>query len=86
MTKMRFQVFPPHEFVIDEIEAREWSRQQFMAMTGFSFHESQMLLAGGLRVDQRVAKRLSRAFGTSVELWLRLQRSYDAGIQKKRKR
>ena len=84
--KMKFQVFPPHEFVMDEIEAREWSRPQFMAMTGFSFHESQMFLAGGLRVDLKVAKRLARAFGGSVELWLRLQRSHDAGVQEKRKR
>lgn len=79
MTKMQFIVFPPHEFVVDEIEAREWSRQQFMAMTGFSFRECQRLLNGGTRIDHPVAKKLAKAFGTSVTLWIRLQRSYDAG-------
>lgn len=72
------QAFPPGEFIADEIEARGWSQVDLAKILGRPFQHVNLLVRGKRRVNAPIASELAAAFGTSVELWLNLQASWDA--------
>lgn len=71
-------VFHPSEYINDELEARCWTREQFLVMSGMNAIEADQLLDEQKAVTPRIALMLSKAFGMSASLWYRLQRSFDA--------
>jgi antitoxin HigA-1 len=56
-----------------EIMAREWSYDEAAERLGCTVEEVFGLVRGEVKVDAGWARRLGRAFGTSVEVWVNLQ-------------
>ena len=71
------EVFPPGEFIRDEIEARRWSQEMLAYRLGYSLRTVKDTIAGKRQITPKMAERLGRVFGTSAELWLNLERNYQ---------
>lgn len=70
------QVFHPGEHIADELEARG-QEPSVLHCRGWGDGEIEHLLMGELPVDPFLALHLSRIWGTSADLWLNLQGSWD---------
>lgn len=94
MSKMRFHV---GEYIRDEINARAWSLETLALKMGggdatVNLCSLEFLMCaaftpdsnvGQIRLGRETAEGLSRAFGSSVELWMRLDAAYhgDAALK-----
>ena len=70
------EVFPPGEYLREELEARGWTDYHLASRLGLSMAGAGDLLAGRMQITRDLAARLAAAFGTSPELWANLQQSY----------
>jgi HTH-type transcriptional regulator/antitoxin HigA len=86
------EAFHPSEYIADELEARGWTVEYFAQQldNGNFFVPkrhvvfTKKLLAGDIDITVDIAERLSKAFSTSTELWIGLQRSYNEKNNKRR--
>ena len=67
----------PGEFIAEELEARHLSVESLCAPLSLELAVVEALLAGRRKVTVSTAEGLSRYFGTSVMVWLNLQKQYD---------
>lgn len=74
-------VFPPSDFLREELEAREWTISDLGREMGGAEHYARSLVKGGHRITRVAAMMLEQALGTSAEFWLNLQASYDEGVK-----
>lgn len=74
-------IFPPGEFLAEEIAARGWSRDDVMERSGLPREDVHGVLDAICRIDERIAAGLSRALGTSAELWLGLEQQYSGAVR-----
>jgi HTH-type transcriptional regulator/antitoxin HigA len=72
------QSFPPGEYIADELKARGWTQADLAKILDRPFQHVNLLVNGKRRINAEIAAELSAAFGTSAELWLNLQASWDA--------
>lgn len=87
------EVFPPGEFLKDELEARNWSQTEFAEIIGRPVRLVNELIAGKKSVTPETAIQLGASLGTSAELWMNLESQYqlskvrtsDNSIQRKAK-
>lgn len=70
------QVFHPGEHIADELEARN-ETPAVLRSKHWGDDEIEALLDGELPVDAWLASHLHRIWGTSADLWLNLQGSWD---------
>ncbi len=71
------EVFHPGEYLRDELEARGWTQTQFAKIIGRPVQLVNGIINGKTAVTAQTAKEIAAAFGTSAEVWLNLQSSYD---------
>ncbi len=71
------EVFPPGEYLRDELDERGWDCAALAARTGLSVLEVTAILNGSQPILVRTAEKLERALGTSAVMWLRLQKYYE---------
>ena len=71
------EVFPPGEFIREELEARGWTQADLAAIIKSSARLVNEIVAGKRSVTPETAHRLGQAFGTSAELWLGLESDYQ---------
>ena len=71
------QAFPPGEFIKEELEARGWTQSDLANIMGRQNSVVSAIINGKRSVSPQVASELASAFGTTVELWMSLQASYD---------
>lgn len=71
------EVFPPGEFLREELEAREWSQQELADILDRPPRLISELIAGKRALTPETAKGLADAFGTSPEYWLNLESQYQ---------
>jgi len=71
------EVFPPGEFLREELEARGWSQQDLAAIIGKSENLVSLILNGKRSVTPETAVALGDAFGTSAEYWMNLETIYQ---------
>ena len=80
MTPDPAETFHPMEYVLDELEARgispDMAGRMLERMVNLSLLEWMEFIAGG-PVTRKLAIGLSQLFGTSAEVWEKLQRAYD---------
>lgn len=69
------EVFPPADFIREEMEARGWRVEDLALKMGVDTSYVSELLAGH-RVTLLAALCLGRAFGTSTEFWQNVQRAW----------
>jgi len=77
---------PPSEIVQEEFLAEGCDKEVVRENMGFTATEMDDFLAGKIPVTKELADKLSKAFGTSKELWLNLQRNCDVHDYIKQKR
>ncbi len=67
------EVFPPGEYIRDEIEARGWTQRDLAGVLGRSEPKVSELINGKRAITSQTARKLAAAFGTSAEVWLNLE-------------
>lgn len=75
--RMPAEVFPPGEFLREELEAREWSQQELADILDRPPRLISELIAGKRAITPETAKGLADAFGTSPDYWLNLEGQYQ---------
>jgi len=61
------QVFPPGEFLREEIEARGWSQSTLAKILGRTIQVVNEIINGKKAITSQTAVELAAAFGTSAE-------------------
>ncbi len=72
--------FHPGYYIVEIIEDMGMSQAEFAMRMGTTPKTLSNLLNGQANISNDLAKKLSAMLGTSVELWLNLQNSYDQKI------
>jgi HTH-type transcriptional regulator/antitoxin HigA len=87
------EVFPPGEYLKDELDARGWTQTQFAAILGRPIQVVNQIIKGRKSITPETAAAIGAAFGTSAELWMNLEVAFqlakvrvDPGIQKRAQR
>ena len=70
------EVFPPGEFIKEELEAREWTQIELAEILGRPLTVVNEIISGKRGITPETAKGLGDAFGTSAEYWLNLESAY----------
>src|SRR5579862_7827246 len=70
------EVFPPGEFLRDELEARGWTQTEFAEILGRPVRLVNEIIAGKRGITPETAKELAAALGTSAMMWLNLEAAY----------
>jgi HTH-type transcriptional regulator / antitoxin HigA len=70
------EVFPPGEFVKDELEARGWSQVDLAEVLGRPERVVSEIISAKRAVTPETARGLAAAFGTDPNLWMNLESSY----------
>jgi HTH-type transcriptional regulator / antitoxin HigA len=71
------QVFPPGEFLKDELEARTWSQTEFAEIIGRPVRLVNEIIAGKKMITPETAVQLGVALGTGPDFWLNLESQYQ---------
>jgi len=70
------KAIPPGEHLRDEIEERGWTQSDLARILGRPVKVVNEILNGKRAITIETAKELSRALGTSAELWINLESAY----------
>jgi HTH-type transcriptional regulator/antitoxin HigA len=71
------EVFPPGEFLADELEARGWTQSEFAEIIRRPIKVVNEIIAGKKAITTDTAREFAAAFGTSPQYWLNLQTAFD---------
>src|SRR5574338_206943 len=71
------EVFPPGEFLREELEAREWSQQELADILERPARLVSELISAKRAITPETARGLADAFGTSAEYWMNLESQYQ---------
>ena len=71
------EVFPPGDFLSEELEARGWTQGDLARIIGRPLQAVNEIIKGKKRITAATAKALGLALGTSPELWLNLETSFE---------
>jgi addiction module HigA family antidote len=75
------EVFPPGDFLKEELEARGWSVERFAKIADVSTGTVSSIIKGKVTINEHIAVCFSKALGTSADLWLNLERDYREVLQ-----
>lgn len=71
------EVFPPGEFLKDELDARNWTQTEFAKIIGRPHRLVNEIIAGKKSITPETAVQLAQGLGTSPELWMNLESAYQ---------
>lgn len=71
------EVFPPGEFIREELAARDWSQLDLADIMGRPPRVVNELIAGKRSITPDTARELGEAFGTGAEYWMNLEAAYQ---------
>lgn len=71
------EVFPPGEFLKDELEARGWSQVEFAEIIGRPPRLINEIIAGKRAVTPETAMQFAASLGTSADVWMNLESQYQ---------
>lgn len=75
------QAFHPGVLIAEEIEFRGWTPQHLAKKAGLPVSTIERILRTEKTVTRADAEGLSKAFGTSVAIWLNMQRIYAEWLE-----
>lgn len=76
MTRKPAEVFPPGEYIKDELDARAWSQAEFSEILGRPARVVSEIINGKRAISPETAKEIAAAFGSTPELWMNLESAY----------
>jgi HTH-type transcriptional regulator / antitoxin HigA len=71
------EVFPPGEYIVDELESRGWTQQDLAAILDRPLNAVNQIITGKRSITPDTAKGLAAAFGTSPEFWMNLENAWQ---------
>lgn len=71
------EVFPPGEFLRDELEARGWTQTEFAEIIGRPTRLVNEIIAAKRGITPDTAKEIAAALGTSAQFWMNLETTYQ---------
>lgn len=71
------EAFPPGDYIREELEARGWTQLDLAEILGRPPQAVNEIVTAKRSVTPEMARDLSRAFGTSAQLWLNLESAYQ---------
>lgn len=71
------EVFPPGEFIKDELDERGWSQLDLAEILGRDAILVNQLIKGKRSITPETAKGLGDAFGTGAQFWMNLESAYQ---------
>src|SRR5438093_1221697 len=71
------EVFPPGEFIKEELEARGWTQADLAEVLGTYPRLVNEIILGKRSITRETAKALGDAFGTDPRLWMHLEAAYQ---------
>lgn len=71
------EVFPPGEFLRDELDERGWAIAEFAEIIGRPVQAISEIINGRKSITAETAAEIGHALGTSAALWLNLQTAYQ---------
>ena len=77
MTRSIAEIFPPGEFIRDELDARGWTQGDLADILGRTEPKISELINGKRAITPQTAKELAAAFGTSAHVWLSLEITFQ---------
>ncbi|MBX3177862.1 MAG: HigA family addiction module antidote protein [Candidatus Hydrogenedentes bacterium] len=75
-TNTLVEVFPPGEYIQDELEARGWLQTDLVDILGVDKKTVSDIIAGKRSITPDMAVLIGEAFGTGPEVWLNLDNAY----------
>ena len=70
------EVFPPGEFIRDEIEERGWTQEDLAEILGRPLRLVNEIIMGKRGITPETANGIAAAFGTSAQFWMNLESMY----------
>jgi HTH-type transcriptional regulator / antitoxin HigA len=77
------EAFPPGEFIKDELEARGWTQDVLAEITDIPAPVISNIVKGKRAISVEIASNLAAAFGTTAQLWMNLETSYQLWMETK---
>ncbi len=77
------EVFPPGEFIRDELEARDWTQQDLADILGRPIQAVNEVISAKKSITPETAQGLGDAFGTGAQLWLNLESVYRLSLARR---
>ncbi|HEX5414261.1 MAG TPA: HigA family addiction module antitoxin, partial [Chloroflexota bacterium] len=71
------EVFPPGEFLREELEARGWTQTDFAEIIERPVRTVNEIIAGKRSITAETAEQIATALGTSAQLWLNLETAFQ---------
>jgi HTH-type transcriptional regulator/antitoxin HigA len=71
------EVFPPGEFLADELEERGWTQGEFAEIIRRPLKLVNEIIAGKKAITPETAREFSAALGSSPQYWLNLETAYQ---------
>lgn len=71
------EVFPPGEFLREELEARNWSQTELAEIIGRPVRLVNEIIAGKKAITPETAIQLGESLGTGPEVWMNLESQYQ---------
>ena len=71
------EVFPPGEYVRDELEDRGWTQQDLAQILDRPLVAVNQIITGKRAITPETANGLASAFGTSPDVWLNMESVYQ---------
>src|SRR5262245_11620018 len=71
------EVFPPGDFIKEELEAREWTQTDLAEILGRPQRVVSEVINGKRAISPETAKGLGEAFGTGAQFWMNLESAYQ---------
>jgi HTH-type transcriptional regulator / antitoxin HigA len=75
--KMAAELFPPGEFLKDELDARGWTQTEFAEIIGRPQRLVNELIMAKRAVTPATAMELAAALGTSAQFWMNLESAFQ---------
>ena len=79
-------VSAPGDTILDLLEYKDITSEEFSKMVDLSLSDAHLLLNGEYEITDELAEKLSIAFSISKQFWINRENTYRTGLKKGLKR
>lgn len=74
--------FHPGYYLAEMVEFGDITKEKISETSGIPLPELERIMAGEEDINEHTARGIARAMGSSADLWLNLQKSFDEEVKK----